>query len=202
MALEGVGLAIGYPGYPDLLSGLSMAVAPGERVALRAPSGTGKTTLARVLAGYIAPRRGRVLVDGSPLAGTRGPRAVQLLPQHPEQGFDPRLRLARSLAEGAAVDAAEHDALRERFGVREEWLARFPHELSGGELMRLCMVRALASRPRYLIADEATAMLDAVTQAELWRVLCDLQAERELGILFVSHSPALVARLATRCIDL
>ena len=143
-------------------------------------------------------------MDGEPLVPVRRLRgqasSVQLLLQHPEQAFDPRLRLGKSLGEARAT--ADEAALRRQFGVRDEWLSRLPHELSGGELMRLAMVRALATGPRYLIADEATAMLDAVTQAELWHVLLELQRRDGWGLVMVSHSPALLGRVATRRVEL
>ena len=72
------------------------------------------------------------------------------------------------------------------------------HELSGGELMRFCIARALLAHPRYLICDEMSAMLDAVTQAEVWRALLALAEERGMGIVMVSHAPALLDRIATR----
>ena len=225
LVAEQVGFA--YPGCAPVLEGVSLEVAPGERVALCAPSGRGKTTLCRVLAGYLRPDAGRVLADGAPVAPARGARPVQLLWQHPEQAFDPRMRLGEGIAEGLAGEGAggrsrgtvrgsgrasgrggnadgeaRVAALREALGVRDAWLSRLPHELSGGELMRCAMVRALAARPRYLVADESTAMLDAVTQAELWGVLLDLQAREGLGLVLVSHSPDLVQRLATRTVDL
>ncbi|WP_085831312.1 ABC transporter ATP-binding protein [Collinsella vaginalis] len=201
MTLEAQGIGFGYPGARPLFEDASLTVGAGERVALSAPSGAGKTTLCRLLAGYLRPQRGRVLVDGASLPRT-GPRPVQLLWQHPEQAFDPRMRLASSLAEAGEVDGEPARELRERFGVRDAWLSRLPHELSGGELMRSSMVRALMTEPRYLIADEATAMLDALTQAELWAVLLDLAAQEGMGIVLVSHSPALVRRVATRVVDL
>ena len=273
MSLEARDISFSYvPGRP-ILHDVDLVVDPGERVALTAPSGRGKTTLCRVLSGYLRPDAGAVLVDGIELSRARaarsgvpvvrtrgaraardgvpaaraqgacdgvpaapgswgsrqrGPRPVQLIWQHPEQAFDPLLRLGRSLAEGvpsraaaraggssgagslgAARSAAAHsaaerlDALRdtgllERFGIREEWLDRFPHELSGGELMRFCIVRALIAEPRYLVCDEMTAMLDAVTQAELWREVIAIADERSMGVVLVSHSPALVDRVATR----
>lgn len=92
--------------------------------------------------------------------------------------------------------------LLERFGIREAWLERFPHELSGGELMRFCIVRALLAEPRYLVCDEMTAMLDAVTQAEIWHEVLSIAGERDMGLVLVSHSPALVERLATRTFGL
>lgn len=273
MSLEARDISFSYvPGRP-ILHDVNLVVDPGERVALTAPSGRGKTTLCRVLSDYLRPDAGTVLVDGIELSRARaarsgvpvmrmrgaraardgvpaaraqgacdrvlaapgsrgsrqrGPRPVQLIWQHPEQAFDPLLRLGRSLAEGvppqasaraggssgagslgAAAHSATHSAaarleavcetgLLERFGIREAWLDRFPHELSGGELMRFCIVRALIAEPRYLVCDEMTAMLDAVTQAELWREVVAIASERSMGIVLVSHSPALVDRVATR----
>lgn len=268
MSLEARDISFSYvPGRP-ILHDVNLVVDPGERVALTAPSGRGKTTLCRVLSGYLRPDAGTVLVDGVELSRARaarscvpvvrtrsaraardgvpaaraqgacdgvpaapgsrgsrqrGSRPVQLIWQHPEQAFDPLLRLGRSLAEGvpqraaaragassgagslgaarsadARLDAVRETGLLERFGIRGAWLDRFPHELSGGELMRFCIVRALIAEPRYLVCDEMTAMLDAVTQAELWREVIAIASEQSMGIVLVSHSPALVDRVATR----
>lgn len=201
MALEAKDITYGYPGAAPLFEGVSLTVEPGERVALSAPSGAGKTTLCRLLAGYLEPREGLVLVDGDPLP-RRGACPVQLLWQHPEQAFDPRLRMGRSLAEAGELAGERASGLRQRFGLEDAWLTRLPHELSGGELMRCCMVRALMVRPRYLIADEATAMLDVITQAELWAALMEVAEEEGMGMILVSHSPALVQRVATRVVRL
>ena len=207
MSLEARNISFSYPCGRSLYCDWSLSVEPAERVALCAPSGAGKTTLCRILAGYLAPQAGEVLVDGEPVASRRirGPRPVQLIWQHPEQAFDPRMRMGRSLAEGAcarsvdgAVQAARDEGLMDAFGIRDEWLSRLPHELSGGELMRFCIARALLAHPRYLICDEMSAMLDAVTQAEVWRALLALAEEREMGIVMVSHVPALLDRIATR----
>lgn len=204
-----------YPGCAPVLRGVSLAVEPGERVALTAPSGSGKTTLCRLIAGYLHLNEGRIEVDGTEVSRAgerpyrlwRGPRPVQLIWQHPEQAFDPRLTLARSLAEGVADaedarSAIEASGLLTRLGVRDAWLDRLPHELSGGELMRLAIVRALLARPRYLICDEMTAMLDALTQAQIWHEVMAIARERTMGLIVVSHSPALLERVATRTIPL
>ena len=90
----------------------------------------------------------------------------------------------------------------EELGIRREWMDRFPHELSGGELQRFCIARALGANPRYLIADEISTMLDALTQAQLWRFLRDEAERRGLGMVVVSHSPALLEQVATRVVDL
>ncbi|MDR1014833.1 MAG: ATP-binding cassette domain-containing protein [Coriobacteriales bacterium] len=178
---------------------------PQERVALFAPSGAGKSTLCKLLAGYLEPQDGSVLVDGTPLP-RQGICPVQLVWQHPEQALDTHMRMNDALAEvgGAAnkADAALLAELRQELGIRDEWLYRHPHELSGGELQRFCIARALAARPRFVIADEISTMLDAVTQAHIWQVLLDACEAHRIGLVFVSHSPALTARLATRVVEL
>ena len=205
MALVADRLTFGYDRDHVLYRDLTCSFEPGERVALVAPSGAGKTTLCRLLGGYLTPQAGRVMVDGVPLGGhaIRGPRPVQLIWQHPEQAFDPRLRMGKSLAEAGfdPGDAASR-GLAESFGVEQAWLDRYPHELSGGELMRICLVRALSANPRYLICDEISAMLDAVTQAWIWHRLIDVSHERDMGLVVVSHSEALLDRIATRRVDL
>ena len=200
MSLAARNVSFSYPGGRPLFDGLSLAVEPGERVAILAPSGAGKTTLLRLLAGYLRPHVGSIEVDGEPLDAVPvgRPRPVQLVWQHPEQALDPRLRIERSLREAGEVRGARMQGLLGRLGVREEWLPRYPHELSGGELMRICLVRALAPRPRYILLDEATAMLDALTQAQLMRAVVDIADKDGAGIALVSHSPALVRRVATR----
>lgn len=195
--LEARDISYGYPGGKLLYEGFNLSVSPDERVALCAPSGFGKTTLCRLLAGYEQPQRGEVLVDGQPLP-RRGACPVQLILQHPETAVDPRLRLRDTLAEAGHVPQQLLDDL----GIQQRWLARYPHELSGGELQRFCIARALAANPRYLVADEVSTMLDAVTQAHLWRFLLRETQERNIGLVFVSHSPALTSRIATRAVNL
>lgn len=200
--LEVEDISFGYPGMPPLFKDVSFSVAPGERVQLAAPSGAGKTTLGRVIAGYEKPTQGRVLVDGEPLP-TRGVCPVQLIGQHPENALDPRMRMADSLDEaGATPGTPEGERLMRLLGIRTEWLSRYPHELSGGELQRFCIARALAAHPRYLIADEISTMLDAVTQAQIWHALLEEVESHDMGLLFMSHSPALAERIATRIIEL
>lgn len=190
-------VSFSYPAGPKVLRQVSLEVAPGERVALRAPSGFGKTTLCQIMAGYVKPSQGQVLVDGERLP-RRGVCPVQMIWQHPERVLDPRMRMGRALAQAGAVDERVMDEL----GIRREWMDRFPHELSGGELQRFCIARALGANPRYLIADEISTMLDALTQAQLWRFLRDEAERRGLGMVVVSHSPALLEQVATRVVDL
>jgi peptide/nickel transport system ATP-binding protein len=195
--LEARDIHFAYPGQPELFGGLSLSLKPHERVALTAPSGVGKSTLCKLLAGYLTPQRGAVLINGKPLP-RKGVCPVQLIWQHPEQALDTHMRMQAALDEAGPVTAP----LKKALGIRDEWLSRHPHELSGGELQRFCIARALAAHPRYLIADEISTMLDAVTQARIWRVLLDACAEHGIGLVLVTHSPTLSARLATRTIEL
>lgn len=213
--LEARNISFGYPGASKpLYEDFCLSVGSGERVALSAPSGFGKTTLCRVLAGYERPWEGEVLVDGSQLP-KRGACPVQMILQHPETAVDPRMRMAATLEEArgafegltAAVrngadPSPEALRLMEGLGIKRQWLTRFPHELSGGELQRFCVARALAANPRYLIADEISTMLDAVTQAQIWGFLLKELELRGVGLVFVSHSAALTERIATRVVDL
>src|SRR5699024_3251289 len=86
-------------------------------------------------------------------------------------------------------------------GIRKEWLSRFPSELSGGELQRFCIARALLPGTKYLIADEITTMLDAINQAQIWRIIFQLVKEKNIGVLAISHDPELLNRISDRIID-
>lgn len=201
-------------GKKTVMSDCSLSFGSHERVALSAPSGFGKTTLCRLLAGYALPQQGEVLLDDEPLGGLQGSRRsargglfakkpaaaclVQMIGQHPEHMLDPLLRIESSLKEAGSID---EDLLR-KLGIRDEWLSRFPRELSGGELQRCCIARALRVEPRFLIADEISTMLDAVTQVQIWQVLLDYCRDREVGLVLVTHSDVLMKRLATRVVDL
>lgn len=176
-----------------VLDRINFALRSGERLGLSAPSGRGKTTLCKLLAGWETPDSGQVLLDGAPLP-RRGFCPVQLLWQHPEEAVDPLLPLGRTLFEAGPADRS----LLDRLGIRESWLERCPSELSGGELQRVCIARALGPELRFLLCDEASAMLDLITQARLWRFLLDQAEERGLGLLVVSHDAALLERVCTR----
>lgn len=182
---------------PWVLDNVSLQVAPGEIVGISGPSGQGKTTLAKILAGYLTPHGGQVTLAGQALP-QRGYCPVQLIFQHPELAMNPRWRLRRILAESEMPPADLLAAL----SIETGWLDRWPHELSGGELQRVAVARALAAPTRYLIADEMTAMLDANTQAQIWQVVLDQARQRNLGLLVISHDAPLVTRLCDRTIDL
>ena len=181
-----------------VLEGVSLTLEPGERLGLTAPSGRGKTTLCKLLAGYEQPTQGQILLDGHPLSQYRGACPVQLIGQHPETMLDPLLPLQESLQEAGPVDPH----LLEGLHIQPGWLHRYPQELSGGELQRFCIARALGPNTRYLLCDEISAMLDLITQAQLWDFLLQEAARRRLGLLIVSHSAPLLERICTRLLPL
>ena len=198
MALEAKAVSFRYDSkQPWVLEDVSLRLEPGERMALFAPSGRGKTTLARLLAGYLTPTAGEILLDGAPLPKT-GVCPVQLICQHPEQAINPRWRLARVLEESGALD----DAVLDAFGIERAWLTRYPRELSGGELQRFCVARALMSGAQYLICDEISTMLDVITQAQIWNVVLAEAQTRQMAILAVTHNRHLAERIAERTVEL
>lgn len=198
MTLEGKDITFAYGKEAPVLDRVNISLSSGERVGLWAPSGRGKTTLCRLLAGYERPRKGQVLLEGRPLFPHEGPCPVQMVWQHPETVLDPLLPLGRSLEETGPADPG----LLEQLHIRKEWLRRFPGELSGGELQRFCLARALQPATRFLLCDEITAMLDLVTQAQIWDFLLREAERRSLGLLVVSHSRPLLDRVCTRKISL
>ncbi len=168
----------------------------GERLGISAPSGYGKTTLGRVLAGWQpVGAGGQLLLDGLPVPEqVKGYNPIQLVPQHPELTFNPYRTTGQALWDVWRPD----EAMLARFMVKPEWLGRKPGQLSGGELARIALLRALDPRTQLLIADEVTAQLDPQIQRHLWRELmieCEL---RGLGMVIFSHQQALLRQICHR----
>ena len=198
MALEAKNVYFKYERkQPWILEDRSLKVEKGERLAIFAPSGYGKTTLAMMLAGYLEPTKGEILLDGKPLP-KNGVCPVQLIYQHPEKAINPRWRLKRVLEESGEL---REDVLA-AFGIENAWLDRFPRELSGGELQRFCVARALMSGADYLICDEISTMLDVITQAQIWNVVLEEAKKRQMAILAVTHNRHLAERIAERTVEL
>lgn len=143
------------------------------------------------------PESGSVFLDGRPLHAYKGYCPVQMIWQHPEQAVNPRLRMKTVLEEG---DQTEDDYIK-KLGIEPDWLHRFPAELSGGELQRFCIARALGKSNRFLLADEISTMLDLVTQSQIWHFLIEETQRREIGMIIVSHSPDLVEKVCTRVLE-
>ena len=182
----------------EILKDFSLKAESTERVGLVAPSGFGKTTLCKILSGYEQPDSGQVLLDGKPLDFYGSYCPVQLIWQHPEQAINPRLRMRSVLEEG---DNVSPDLIK-RLGIEADWMNRFPAELSGGEMQRFCIARALGQRTQFLLADEISTMLDLITQSQIWHFLMDETEKRKIGMIVVSHSQELLEKVCTRIVDL
>lgn len=197
MRLEARGVSFRYrASSPEILTEVSFHVDEGERVGVIAPSGYGKTTLLKLLAGYLHPSEGQILLNAAPLA--RGALPIQLINQHPEEAINPRWRMARALAEAGEVRPDVLGSL----GIRDTWLTRYPRELSGGELQRFNVARALLAEASFLLADEISTMLDPLTQAQIWRYLLAETKRRGTGLVVVTHNEHLARRVCTRIVDL
>lgn len=181
-----------------VIDNFSLSIETGERVGLFGASGRGKTTLCRLLAGYESPQRGAALLDGRAVAGLRGACPVQMVWQHPETAVDPLLKLRETLDEGGGV---QERILKELY-IQKAWLDRYPTELSGGELQRICLARALAPTTKFLLCDEMTAMLDLAAQAQIWDFVLRESRQRGIGLLVVSHSRALLEKVCTRIMQI
>lgn len=197
MRLEAKNIYFRYGRYqPWIFQNLNFCVEQGTCVGLSAPSGAGKSTLAMLLAGYLTPVEGEILLDGKPLP-KKGICPVQLIYQHPEQAVNPRWRLRKVLEESGQIT----EELLVSLGIEQAWLERFPRELSGGELQRFCVARALMSGAPFLICDEISTMLDVITQAQIWHVVCDEAKRRNIGIVVITHNHQLAKRLCSQIFD-
>ena len=195
MLLEARDVKFGYKKATFVLNGVNLSVDEGESIALVGPSGCGKSTLSQILAGYLKPWSGEVLLDGAPLP-RKGFCPVQLIYQHPEKALNPRWKLRNTLTEAWTPDAGFLDEM----GISPQWLERYPTELSSGELQRFCIARALAPQTHFIIADEMSTMLDVITQAQIWELMLSQVKRRGLGLLAVTHSPELAERISTRIV--
>ncbi len=198
MKLEARELSFRYQkGSRWILNHFSMELESGQRLGFAAPSGFGKTTLCKILAGYEMPDGGEVLLEGKPLSAYQGYCPVQLIWQHPELSVNPRWKMKKILEEAGPISPR----ITEGLGIEKDWLNRYPGELSGGELQRFCIARALGENTRFLLADEITAMLDLITQSQIWQFILEETERRGIGLLAVSHSEALLERICTRKVE-
>ncbi|MGW7427931.1 ABC transporter ATP-binding protein [Streptomyces sp. NPDC054861] len=211
--LELDAITAGYDRRAPVFRGASLALAAGASVGLLGPSGCGKSTLARVAALLHRPDAGRLVIDGTPVRGWRhgAPRALRtsvgVVFQQPRLSADPRLRLADLIIEPLRATGRRSDAedrlaeLAPDVGLTADLLARRPHEVSDGQLQRACLARALVLRPRWLICDEMTAMLDASTTAALVAAVEAYRARTGAGLLAVGHDRVLLERWCERTVD-
>ena len=186
-----------YPGQDDwCLRDISLQLERGKTIGLLGTSGSGKSTCGKIAAGLIKPSKGSVTFDKRPFAALpkrdKNRTKAQMIFQHAEVSFNPRLTLTSSMAEGYRLSGKKYEFqtlcdMTETFGIYPEQLKRYPQQLSGGELQRLAVARALLHDPEVLVLDEATTMLDAITQAQIMKMLKMLQDERKLAYLLITH---------------
>lgn len=181
---------------------VDIEIREGETLALVGESGSGKSTLGRLLLMLIRPTSGEVYFNGMNLTKMKNKelrkvkREMQLIPQHPEDALDPRLRIYDSIAEPLRIHKLVNGKSEEKeivyklleiVGLQEEHLNRYPHELSGGELQRVVIARAISLNPKFIVCDEPTSMLDASVQASIINLLMDLKRKLGLTYLFITH---------------
>ncbi|MDB5589874.1 ABC transporter ATP-binding protein [Enterovirga sp.] len=191
---------------------VSFDIRPGETLALVGESGCGKSTTGRSVMRLIEPQSGTVLLDGEDFLAldARTLRArrqrIQTVFQDPFASLDPRMTVGAAVAEPLLVNrlASRTEArdqaaeLLRRVGLDPASAGRFPHEFSGGQRQRICIARALAVRPRLIVADEAVSALDVSVKAQVINLMLELQAGMGLAYLFISHDMAVVERVSHR----
>jgi peptide/nickel transport system ATP-binding protein len=200
-------------GHVRAVDGVDLAIFPGETLALVGESGCGKTTVGRTILRLVDATGGSVLYDGADLAALAVRqfhpyrRRMQIVMQDPGSALDPHATVRDSIAEGMESfgigSSHEERTLRvaelmRKVSLDPDTMWRYPHEFSGGQRQRICIARALAVEPSLLICDEATSALDVSIQAQILNLLADLQAERHLTYLFITHDLGVVRYFATR----
>ncbi len=220
--LEVRDLAVDYPVHSSAwgrsralpaLRGVSVAMGEGETLGIVGESGCGKSTLARALVGLVPAAAGEIRWRGQVLAQLPAAqrravrREIQMVFQDPAASLDPRMRVAALVAEPLQVFAPDLPLAQRRervlrmlgrVGLGAEHVARFPHELSGGQCQRVAIARALVLEPRLLVCDEPVSSLDVSVQAQIVNLLRDLQRDLGLSLVFISHNMAVVRQLSAR----
>jgi peptide/nickel transport system ATP-binding protein len=205
LSLADVAVSLPLPGLSrrrlDLLHGITLQVNPGETLGLAGESGSGKSTLARALMG-LQPSTGRIAFQGRPISDPADLRRhAALMLQDPVAALSPRQTVGAALREPFAIarKPAEDPAdLLARVGLPPDLARRYPHELSGGQARRVNLARALALKPRLLVADEPTAGLDVSVQGEVLNLIADLQRRMGLAVILISHNMAVLRHMADR----
>ncbi|MCC6305269.1 MAG: ABC transporter ATP-binding protein [Rhodobacteraceae bacterium] len=190
------------------LDGIDLGIGPRATLGLVGESGSGKSTLGRTLVGLQPPTLGRVRFEGRD-AGATDPATLrrlrqqrQIIFQDPSGALNPRMTVGDTIVEHLRVQGwsrpearARAAAVIERAGLQADFLPRYPHEISGGQRQRVVIARAISTDPAFIVADEPVSALDVSTRAQIMNLLRDLQAERGLTMLFISHDLSVVAHM-------
>ena len=188
MELKATNISFKYPSSKEyILKDIDISLDNTKITGLVGDSGSGKSTLCKILSGYVTNYEGSVTFDGNSLP-KKGFKPVQLIYQHPEKVMNPKWKMEQVLKESWDVS----DDLLNEFGIQKSWLTRYPQELSGGELQRFSVLRSLNPNTKFLIADEMTTMLDAITQVQILDSVLKIVKQRNMGFLLVSHDMDLV----------
>lgn len=193
----------------DVLQSCSLQIAAGEAVGLMGPSGCGKSTLARVLLRLLPTDSGRIIFQTKDVTQLSQKQLkpfrqqVQFISQRPESFFDPLLQLGASLREPLHIfdlpDSSEIiEAALATVKLSPALLDRYPHQVSGGEVQRLSIARALLLKPKLLILDEPTSMLDISVQAQILQLLKNIRRQEQMAFLFISHDKAVINYMCDR----
>jgi peptide/nickel transport system ATP-binding protein len=203
--LKGKNISFKYKNNKWILKNLNISVKNDQIKGLIGDSGSGKSTLCKILSYYETKFEGEVKIEGlreddkdPTIKNQSTAKPVQLIFQHPEKTMNPKWKMRDILNESWDVT----DDLLEEFGIEESWLNRWPNELSGGELQRFSILRALNPATHFIIADEITTMLDSVTQGQIWHSLIKITKKRKIGTLLVSHDKNLIKEIADDVVHL
>jgi peptide/nickel transport system ATP-binding protein len=187
MNLKASNISFSYTKKRQILKDVSLSLNSNEIIGLMGDSGSGKSTLCKILSGHISYYSGEVTLDGNKIQD-KGFYPVQLIYQHPEKTMNPKWKMEKVLNESWNPP----QDLKKSFGLKDSWLTRWPSELSGGELQRFSILRPLNPNTKFIIADEISTMLDAVTQVQIWEALINHCKANNIGILAVSHDEELL----------
>lgn len=192
------------------VDGASISLQKGKTLGLLGQSGSGKSTLGQMMVGLLKPDSGELFFHGKllsyPIQG-QARRRIQIFFQHPEVSFNPQLTLRQSLVEpfklmGKPFDDGAILSVIEPFGLHAEHLARYPGELSGGELQRAALARVTVLEPEMILLDEPTSMLDVITQAQMIDFLRRYQQQHQTAYLFITHSTALAEQFCDEIVNM
>ncbi len=193
-----------------ILHDVSFTIMEGETVGLTGASGAGKSTISRIIMQLMKPETGKIIFDGCDMAEMSGQELIQkrqkmqMLFQNPQASLNPRMKIRESMEEPVRIHKApvncdkEIPEIMDKLHLKMDLLNRYPHQLSGGEIQRICLGRLLLLKPKLLILDEPTSMLDVSVQAEIMGILSDIQRERKMSYLFISHDLELLGSCAHR----